>query len=643
MKSLNNMFYEFGDFRLDAAKQRLLRDGEVVALTPKAVETLTVLIQHRGQTVERDELMTRVWGEVAVEPGNLDVTISRLRKALGENGDGRKFIETVPRLGYRFVADVRERAAELPALVVEKQTLARLTIHEEIGLSEKTNAAVLRLLPAFRRRAATVAVIAAAIVLGVGAFAYSTLWKSKPASPVAQIESMAVLPFKTINSGKDDEHQGLSLADILITRLSSIRTIKVRPTSAVMAFEDVQEDSLSIARKLQVDAVLEGTIYRSGDKVRVTGRLIRTSDQSVIWTGLFDRLTRDELGLQNEIAMQVVDALALSLDTNEKQALTKRYSESADAYQLYAKGRYYWNTRNHAGLAEAERLFRNAIEKDPNFALAYVGLADTTAFSYRQSEMYPALKRALELDPSLAEAHATLGFTLALHQWQWKEAEDSFKRSIELNPGYATAHQWYATLLGIEGRNAEAEAEMRLALEINPLSYNFLADLGQIYYFAHDYDQAKEYCQKALELYPEFLFAHTYLFQVYLQTGEYEAGIAHTLKGDLAFYDAANPPAEQEKEKLINEAQNSLRRGGINKYLEHRIDHLSKNVHNLNSPYWIAWSHAYLGNKEKALDNLEKGFAAKAFWMAWVKADPVFDNLHDEPRYQAILTKMGLS
>jgi len=180
---------------------------------------------------------------------------------------------------------------------------------------------------------------------------------------------------------------------------------------------------------------------------------------------------------------------------------------------------------------------------------------------------------------------------------------------------------------------------MRRALEINPLSYNFLADLGQVYYFAHEYDKAKEYCHKALDLYPDFIFAHTYLFEVYLQTGEYEAAIEQSLKGDHAFYDVANPPADPKKQ--FAEASNSYQRGGVRGYMTYRLRNLSKHVQNLNGPYWIAWNHAFLGNKEKAMDNLERAIELRSFWMAWVKADPVFDNLRSEPRYQAILTKMN--
>ena len=207
----------------------------------------------------------------------------------------------------------------------------------------------------------------------------------------------------------------------------------------------------------------------------------------------------------------MVDALALNLSGNEKTALNKVYTESADAYQLYLKGRYRWNKRDRADVSEAELLFRKAIEKDPNFALAYVGLADSMVFDARQDETHTAISKALELDPNLGEAYATLGFYQTVHKWKWEEAEARFKKSIELNPGYATAHHWYAVLLGIEGRNDEAKVEMQRALEINPTSYNFLADLGQIYYFNHEYDKAKEYCNRALEIYPDFRFAHGYL------------------------------------------------------------------------------------------------------------------------------------
>lgn len=637
-------FYEFGEFRLDTEKHRLLRDGEIVPVTPKAVETLTVLIQRRGQLVERDELLNSVWRDVAVEDGNLTVTISMLRKALGEDSNGRKFIETVPRLGYKFVADVREVVEEVPALVFEKRTQARLVIDEEISLSGRTSPLLSRLIPTARRAEFLAAAAVVVVVVAIGAFPYFQTSKSGPASAgAANIRSIAVLPFKTINSGNENIRQGLGMADILITRLSNIKAINVRPTSAVMSFENVNEDSISIAKKLRVDAVLEGTIYRSGGKVRVTGRLIKVGDQTVIWSGQFERLQHDEIQLQNEIALQLVDALSLTLNATEERALTKPYTENADAYQLYLQGRYHWNKRNHESLSEAERLFRNAIEKDPNFALAYVGLADSMIFDYRRGETASAFMKALELDPNLAEAYATIGFYQTVHGWQWQDAEANFKKSIELNPGYSTAHHWYAILLEIEGRDAEAKAEMERALEINPLSYNFLADLGEIYYFNHEYDKAKEYCNKALEIYPDFALAHGHLYRIYLQTGEYDAAINEYKKHMTTQWKFTNQSTSETEARLraVDKEIESYRQGGIRKFLKQRMA-VTTPSNEPSFPYGAASCYALLGEKEKALDNLEKALETRGFMMAWVKADPIFDSLHSEPRYQAILKKMGL-
>ncbi|MBA4185980.1 MAG: tetratricopeptide repeat protein, partial [Acidobacteria bacterium] len=396
-----------------------------------------------------------------------------------------------------------------------------------------------------------------------------------------------------------------------------------------------------IRQKLNVDAVLEGTIYRTADKVRVTARLIKTSDNAPIWAAQFEKPLQDELRLQDEIALQVVDALALNLSGNEKNALTKRYTESADAHQLYVKGRYEWNKRNFAGMIEAERLFRNAIEKDPNFALAYVGLADRIATNTDAGEAWTLINKALELDPNLAEAYATLGFLHTFHVWNWQYAEADFKKSIELNPGYATAHHWYATLLAIQGRTDEAKSEMRRALEINPMSYNFLADLGQLHYFAREYDKAEEYCRKALEIYPDFGFAHGYLSDIYLLTGEYDKAVDEDLEIAKTYGAFASQTDKSNENQLRDLAKYRViyQQGGIKKYMEFLM---TMKADNANIFYGNAQKYTFLGDKEKALDNLEKAFESKAFLMVFVKADPLFDSLRSEPRYQEILRKMNL-
>jgi len=650
MNSPRKLFYEFGEFRLDTEKHRLLRDDEIVALTPKAVETLTLLVQQRGRLVERDDLMNSVWPGAAVEPGNLDVTISKLRKALGESGNGRKFIETVPRLGYKFVADVREVVVDVPRLVVEKQTVGRIVIDEQISFGRtRVGGAAVPLPSAGKSLKAMAAASLVVVILAVGLLAYLRPWKSAPpAGTPSNISSIAVLPFKVIDSQNRNPHEGLGLADILITRLSNLNRITVRPASAVTSFENAQQDALTIAHQLQVDAVLEGTIYRTADKVRVTSRLLRVSDQSTIWSGQFERLAKDELLLQNEISLQIANALALNLSSGEKTALSKRYTESADAYQLYVQGRYEWNKRTGGGLSEAERLFRNAIEKDPDFALAYVGVADSLVFlNDKQNEVGQALTRAIELDPNLGEAYATLGFQQALHYWQWKEAEASFKKSLALNPGYATAHQWYATLLGIQGRIEEAKTELKRALEINPNSYNLLTDMGQLYYFNREYEKAKEFCERALALNPDFPYAHGNLSRIYLLTGQYEASIEAGHKRESAASRGRHESAQTEQARAAYFAKDlqKFRQLGFRKYSE---DGLAKSQAQAGSsrdpslPFGWAEIYAFLGDKPKALESLEKAYDNKGFMMAWVKVNPFFASLHSEPRYQAILKNMGL-
>ncbi|MEP6923107.1 MAG: FlgO family outer membrane protein [Pyrinomonadaceae bacterium] len=639
---------EFGNCRLDLEKKVLWHEQALVQLPLKAVELLCVLVESNGEIVTKEEIWRRVWQNSFVEETNLTHNIYLLRKTLKDLGAG-DLIQNVPRRGYRFTGKLRE-IPDYP-IVIERHSLSRTLIEIEEG-NDKTNAAEEKKLALQNISSATTSprhlssisalIIASALLVALaGSLA---IWRSQTAAAktsAAEIKSIAVLPFKAINSNPETEHLGLSLADVLITRLSNVKQLNVRPTSAVSAFENQETDSLNIGQKLNVDAVLEGTIYRTEKQVRVTMRLLKVGENKPLWAGQFEKSWQDELKLENEIALQVTDALVLNLSSDEKNALGKRYTENADAYQLYLKGRYEWNKRSWEGMIEAERLFRNAIEKDPNFALAYVGLADRLATEADATEANQVIEKALELDPNLAEAHATQGFIKMFHEWNWPEAESSFKKSIKLNSGYATAHHWYATLLEIEGRNDEAKAELQRALEINPASYNFLADLGQIYYFSHDYDKAKEYCQKSLEIYPDFVFAHEYFFDIYLQTGEFDQAVEENLK--LAKINAtfANQTADQKErmEKSFAGMKEKYRKGGIRGFFAPAVETADLNP---NVFYGNAKIYAFSGEKEKALDSLEKAFQGRAFALPFVKAEPVFDNLRAESRYQEILGKMNL-
>ncbi len=651
MSSEIKQLREFGKFRLDAQKKVLWFEDEPVSLPLKEIELLCALTDKGGEVISKDELLEKVWADSFVEESNLSRHIYLLRKTFKDFGESEALIQTVPRRGYRFAGEVKE--SDPAELIIEKHTLTQ-TLIEEIPSGE-TDSEVRRTsepqqpaelpkthplgqtLRSGSRRLVIAAVLVAMAVGGIAVLQYN-----RPhASAGSGIKSIAVLPFKTLDDGQANAHQGLGMADILITRLSNLKEINVRPTSAIMGFENHQQDSASIGQKLQVDAILEGTIYRIGDNVRVTARLVRVSDQSPIWAAQFEKPLQDEFRLQDEIALQVVDALALNLSGDEKNTLTKRYTENADAYQLYIRGRYEWNKRNPTGMGEAERLFRNAIDKDPNFALAYVGLADNIIMGENAEPAWTAVNKALDLDPHSAEAYATLGFLYTFHKWEWQAAEASFKKSIELNPGYATAHHWYATLLAVQCRTDEAKAEMRRALEINPLSYNFLADLGQLHYFAREYDKAEEYCRKALEIYPDFQFAFIYLYQIYLQTGEYDKAVDEYLQ--VAKINAYFDLTTKEKEhwvKNIAEQRAVYQQGGLRKFLE---PDRSAKVSDPSGFYLHAMGYAFLGEKENALDNLERAYQDKAFLLTFVKADPVFDPIRNEPRYQEILRKMNLA
>jgi DNA-binding winged helix-turn-helix (wHTH) protein/TolB-like protein/cytochrome c-type biogenesis protein CcmH/NrfG len=639
------LFYEFGSFRLDPARHLLLRDGMVVPLSARALDVLLLLVLNAGQPLKREAMVQAVWAYADVEDANLTVAVSHLRKALGENGESQEFIETIPRVGYRFVATVREVCEESPSLIIEKRTLSRTVIEEDEFCADQTEVLTpVTVTAPFRGLVRSNWTIEAVLICLLVAVSAGAIWairaRNNMRSPVG-INSIAVLPFKVVGGDQVPDHLGLGIADALITRLSNIRELNVRSTSAVMAFEGSNEDSTIVGRKLSVDAVLEGSVFRVNDRFRVTVRLIKVADRSSVWATQFEKPWQDQLVAQDEIALQLVDALALNLSRGEKNAITKRYTESADAYQLYLKGRYHWNKRNSEGMIEAQQMFRDAIQKDPQFALAYAGLADTLATGSDWNEAAVATEKAIEIDPELAPAYASRGFLEMFRQRKWHDAEESLKKSIELDPGYATAHHWYATLLEIEGRNEEARSEFRRALQIDPLSYNFLADMGQAYYFAHDYSKAKEYCDRSLAIYPDFIFAHQYLSDIFLQTGDYDRAVAEMLRADQTNWKVANDSSLDEgrlKNYLeVHEALYTTQ--GIKGFLSGR---LSPKEENSDYAYRDARINAFIGRKDEALADLELACRGEAFLVAFAKIDPIFDSLHAEPRYQEVIKKLGL-
>jgi DNA-binding winged helix-turn-helix (wHTH) protein/TolB-like protein len=637
--------YEFGRFQLNGPEGILLKEGRPVPLTPKVFDLLILLVENRGHLVQKEDIMSRLWPENFVEETNINRNISTLRRALSDSPNEPAYIETVPKRGFRFVAPVAEVEPEAEIVLERRTSAVIITEHEETidnHLTDDTFRQATRIahsgLTARLRRHVLALSTVVLLVFGAAVVVWLATARGGHATATARIKSIAVLPFNDIGAARD-EHLGMGLADVLITRLSNLREVKVRPTSAVQEFERPQQESTVVGQLLGVDAVLEGSIYRSHGQIRVTARLLRVSDSSPIWSGQFDDKAEDVLAVQNAIAEQVVESLALNLSADEKANLSKRYSENADAYQLYVQGRYYWNKRSWPGMTQAEYFFRRAIEKDPDFGLAYLGLADKLFTESGNPEAYTALSKAIAIDPNLGEAYATQGFAQMFHQWDWQKAEESFRRVIELKPGYGTAHQWYATLLAITGRVDEAKQEMRQALEIDPMSANFLADLGQMHYFAREYAAAESYCRKAIEVAPDFAFAHEYLIDIYLKTGREPEGFEESQNWNRSnTFGAAHPKISESNDSRVR-AQ--YLNPGMRGFLRKRIEDLG--TAGTDVFYVLAKSYALLGDKEQTLAQLEKSYEVKDFLLPFVNADPIFDDVRAEPRYQAVLHRMNLS
>jgi DNA-binding winged helix-turn-helix (wHTH) protein/TolB-like protein/Tfp pilus assembly protein PilF len=618
----------FGEFELDQAKRMVWHRDQPVDIPLKAIELLCLLVEKRGDVVTKEEIWERVWNGAFLEETNLTHNIYILRKTFRQFG-AEDVIKTVPRRGYRFVADVS--ATNGKQLIYERATITD-TLIEEVPYPDDHERR--RSILAFDR----ISAFAIGVLLVAGVAAGLSYLRSASAAKT-KIDSMAVLPFQTLSTGTNEEQMGAGLSDLLVTRLSNIRGLSVRPTSSIAGLD--AGDALSAGQKLNVNAVLEGTVFRSGEQVRITARLIRVADGTVIWSGEFQKPASDELAAQNDLAIHIADALRANLHEDERAALLKNYTGSIDALRLYERGRFEWNKRSRPGMIEAQRFFRNAIEKDPNFALAYSGLADTLATGSAWDEALTAARRALEIDPNLAQAHATDGFIRMFQAWDWNGAESSFKRSIELNPGYATAHHWYATLLAIRGRLDDAKAEMQRAMDIDPLSFNYVADMGQLYYFSGDNARAKEYCDRALELNPDFIFAHQYLHFIYLATGQDASAVEEIITADK-LNDGSRMFTRRSEEvpKYGEQFRQALKERGLRGFLEKRYPVAPTHPESF---YLFAMKNALLGEKEKALEYLEQASDARTFLTAFVKAEPIFRELRDEQRFKKVLVKMDLS
>jgi DNA-binding winged helix-turn-helix (wHTH) protein/TolB-like protein/Flp pilus assembly protein TadD len=630
--------FEFGPFVLDASRRVLLHDGTPVALQPKAFEMLLRLVERRDVVLSKDELLSALWPDTFVDEANLSQNIYVLRKALGQEGSDA-YIQTVPKRGYRFVADVRERGGAAD--------LARPT-------GENTERANLRRSPRFMSRGRRKALAFAALGLLLCAFAAFGFVRlaGNRATPLAVPRSMAVLPFKRLSPQAGDEYLGVGLCDVLITKLSTLHHLVVRPTSAVLKYEAPGTDTVAAGRELHTEAVLEGSLQRDADRLRVTVRLINVADGVTIWAETFDERSGDVFKVQDAIAGNVVRALAVTLGQGDREQLSQRYTSNTDAYQLYMKGRYFWAKRTEANTRKSIEYFERAIALDPEYALAYTGLADAywTLHFLAQSGDAEALRsrakaaalKALALDDTLAEAHTSLGVIKEFYDLDFAGAESEYKRALALNPNHAVGHHWYGALLLHIGRIDEAKTEFGRALALDPLSPAINTDAARPFIRSRDYPRAIEQLHVAVEIDPSFPRAHNLLAFCYTEMGRYDeaageaqraaelfgpppedAGAAFRLNYQLAYiYARAGRAADARRVLEELEASGSARGDQVT---------------------WHALTYAALGDRDRAFLFIEKLYETRNPDFVSLKFLPQWDSLRDDARFQALMRRSGLT
>jgi TolB-like protein/DNA-binding winged helix-turn-helix (wHTH) protein/Flp pilus assembly protein TadD len=672
-------FYDFGPFRVDTSKRLLLREGRTVPLTSKAFDTLLTLVSHGGEVVEKNELIRTLWPDTIVEENNLTQNVSMVRKALGESRSEHRYIVTIPGRGYSFVASVREGCAELEGgdeaeatsissdsngarlLTVEGERALVAGALPQLGapspapqengrhsasgpsnsspdsLSQTHTASAPRrtLLP--RRRVLALSVFLLVAIAATISYLLIANRRAQTTTTPAPA-SIAVLPFRLLGNEASDEYLGSGMADALITKLSNIRQITVRPTSAVIKYAGRNNpDPLAAGRELGVDSVLEGTIQRAGDRVRVTVQLISVRESKPLWAHSFDERFTDIFTVQDSISAKVAEALTVKLTGEEQKLLAKRYTDNVEAYQSYLRGRYFLNKRNEEGLRKGIGYFTEAIAKEPSYALAYAGLADAYSVLgfYQFGALAPeesfqraraAAMKALELDETLAEAHASLALARMDVDHDEAGAEREYRRAIELNPNYATAHHWYSDFLAMMDRQPEAMLEIKRALELDPLSLVINATLGERLFYARQYKEAEAQLRKTLEMDESFGPAHYLLGLTYEQLGMYEESIAELnrareLSGGSPWmvaalgHSLAMAGRRAEAERMLVELKQLATRRHV-------------------SPYDIATIYTGLGEKTQAFEWLQKLYKPQTRRM--LKADPRMDSLRQDPRFQEL-------
>jgi TolB-like protein/DNA-binding winged helix-turn-helix (wHTH) protein/Tfp pilus assembly protein PilF len=645
--SSNPRQIRFGAFEVDLRSSEMRKSGMRLKLAEQPFRILAMLLENPGEMVTRDELRERLWpGDTFVDfDHGLNNAVLRLREALGDSSEHSRFVETVPRRGYRFIApveevtrpDARKPDSESPKPVNGSGHLAagRASVPPSIRISSLS----------LTKRTLF---IAGLVTLATALFAVVTLHFVRAGSAVdpraRPLQSLVVLPFENLSEDKDQQYFTDGMTDELTAHLAKIRQLRVISRTSAMGYKGTHKTLSEIARDLNVDAIVEGTVLRSGNRVRITAELVQVSTDRHLWAETYESPIGDVLALQSQVATAIANEIRVNLTPEEQRSLANSRPVSAEAYENYLKGRYYWNKRSEEGLRKAIEYFQAATEKEPGYALAFAGLADcysiigsaiigdVSAQEVAAKARAAALK-ATQLDPALAEAQTSLATVRFNYDWDWNAASTGFQRSIELNPGYATAYQRYSLYLMAMGRTQESLFQMNRARDLDPLSISTNFSLGWRLFMARQYDQAIEQLRNTLEMDPNFALPRSVLGQAYERKGLYPQAISELQKavtvshGSPAMLGAlghawASAGNKAEAEKILvqmNEASKT-------RYV---------------SPFYVAMVYAGLHQDDNALAWLDKAYNDRSNAVIFLKVDQAFDGLRSNARFQALLTRLA--
>lgn len=621
--------YVFGAYRLDPARRELRFHSEKLDVAPRVFDTLLALVARRGEVVEKDELMRLVWPDTVVEENNLNQTVHLLRKVLHDGEDGARYIETVPRRGYRFVADVRT--------IDDGTTTGSQT--QKAPIPDRTPAGSSSIRAVDKLIKPSIAVGFVLLTFFAGVLVVRRYSQSSDAE-TREIRSLAVLPLANLSNDPDQEYFADGMTDELITDLAQVAELKVVSKTSVMQYKGTRKPLPEIGRELGVDAVVEGSVLRSGGRVRITAQLIRAATDRHLWAKTYDGDLRDVLELQSQVAEAITGEVKLILTKQERARFHSPAHLDPEAYDLYLRGRYFANQRSEASFHTAIDFYNQSAAKDPNFALAYAGLADCHVLLALWGEGRPRLPdaesnaaRALSLDDGLAEAHTSLAAVKVL-EWNWTEAEKEFRRALALNPNDAQAHQWYGNIfLGPQGRHEEAIAELKRAQNLDPLSPIINSDLGYAYYLAGQYNEAYRQYQKVRASDPSFLLVRYYLAQYYHVRGMYDEELQELAED---FVLSGRPKAAAEMKDLSGQ-QNRKELFEAMARTRGTMEDDSKSA-NAGSAVWFL----ALNKPEKALHAIETSFQMREPGLIYLAVDPEFASLHSDPRFQEMVRRIGL-